>query len=1235
MSLRMVSLWIVGALLVAATLKADPPQVEPAEIANRVKDGPVMPKPVPVASADKRQIQFDVKVWDVDHATLRAITKTDMGVHEFYKANGLIRLSEWISAAFDEAVGELLSPPSRKGATPATLPTRAFAVRNSSVSTTLLDRDISSAFKTFAEPTLVTLNGAEAALLCGGEVPIFVPRDGSSKQNAFLEFGLKMKFLPRLMGKDRVVLGLDFENSEVDPKSEAGEAGIKLISSQGFRLSAQMKLGEQLLVAQQMGKQDVTRLVQIQPTLPTEQAEVEKSLVPKTVVADRNPAEQFVGQLDVPAPAKPVEVVTVGGQTDAKRSAPPNPFRTHNRILGEESDVAKSVLFEVKVYEIDHSQLPSGSNSEKRQAAFDDLLRPWLDGWRGSKLEKGNVTAWATKRAVSASEVEKRNESVRLVSEPKLMVLDGEIGSFDYGGKTPQIEIQEQNQATSRTTPLAGTFALESAVAESGRVFVSVFFDKHGSPRKKRSTVEELKQDGVKVNSELSVGQTLCLSDARFNSNQTNDSLLVTITPVEIQTLEREQRIRAVAAKPAKPNQLEITVEDRWPAGTIAVGQRVVAIPVSIEKSSLVADMVLMQLMYEGESALPKVTRIERLAESKGRRVTLAMSLPRTNTDLTENRRADFLARFETAVTTIVVPASSLSQADLYDARMLREVYQQIPLAQRPQPVELVVGDTFMLGFIGSFGEPANGHLVEHGPLLLEHIDDGYWRVTAKKVGVTHLVQVLPTSADIVGTTRLTEYYVKSDTRELELHIRQQFPSAKVTITSIGAAAVMLKGTVSSDEDATGIVELAEQFAPKVLNRLKVDAAIGSRTRESSDRSLTTSATEPRAVRQANGIADDDDLKSTGERGPPQRTPLAESNVTEPQRVRPLKSGRGNSPKSEQLQQLRDEIRKLRQDVRELIQRLDLEPATTLKNNDDAKLIIKTYSVAQLVVPSQPMHMQFRVDDNKAKLVGLDKPVPPANSLTQLLEMIKSTIAPDSWEEAGDNGLITANDSTLSLVVRQTRAVHDELRSLLEALQKLSDQQVSLEFRVIKTDENFHGFGFDLPFAWTQLKPNEAKVLNSKEADALIAAAKQERRTSLFSLPKLTLMTGQPMTLDVTSGSLPAPLHLSGFAMPLAADGHGFTRLHLSARGTDEQSAAHNLSTVCDGHSLLINLTNVFQSGTHEGVPILNKVPHVDRLFKSVSATKSLKPGEQLFLLATPRLIPPEAEEELLLGVPD
>ncbi len=274
MSLRMVSLWIVGALLVAATLKADPPQERPApelplkrgvKISaenNRVvvegATGALKATSVEYFESPQQQIRFDVKVWDVDHSKLREITKSDAGVFAFYRANGLAKLP----------IGLQLEPPELElSISPLTAPAKAFAVQNSSVSKTLHGHDMSSAFKTIAEPSLVATNGREATLLSGGEVPIFVPRTGDSEAIAFHEFGLKLKILPKLMDQGRIALGLDFENSELEPKAEVGESGIRLISSQGFRLTAQMQLGEQLLVAQQSGKQDVTRLVQIRPAL--------------------------------------------------------------------------------------------------------------------------------------------------------------------------------------------------------------------------------------------------------------------------------------------------------------------------------------------------------------------------------------------------------------------------------------------------------------------------------------------------------------------------------------------------------------------------------------------------------------------------------------------------------------------------------------------------------------------------------------------------------------------------------------------------------------------------------------------------------------------------------------------------------------------------------------------------------------------------------------------------------
>lgn len=82
-----------------------------------------------------------------------------------------------------------------------------------------------------------------------------------------------------------------------------------------------------------------------------------------------------------------------------------------------------------------------------------------------------------------------------------------------------------------------------------------------------------------------------------------------------------------------------------------------------------------------------------------------------------------------------------------------------------------------------------------------------------------------------------------------------------------------------------------------------------------------------------------------------------------------------------------------------------------------------------------------------------------------LTELLTSTIAPSSWEEAGGAGAIRRNETTLSLVIRQTQRVHEEIRDLLEQLRRLQDLQVTIEVRFITVaDRFFERIGIDFDF---------------------------------------------------------------------------------------------------------------------------------------------------------------------------
>ena len=83
-----------------------------------------------------------------------------------------------------------------------------------------------------------------------------------------------------------------------------------------------------------------------------------------------------------------------------------------------------------------------------------------------------------------------------------------------------------------------------------------------------------------------------------------------------------------------------------------------------------------------------------------------------------------------------------------------------------------------------------------------------------------------------------------------------------------------------------------------------------------------------------------------------------------------------------------------------------------------------------------------------------------------LIDLITSTVMPDSWEETtGGPGTIEPFDANLSLVIRQTEEVHEEIVDLLGQLRRMQDLQVTIEVRFITLNDNFfERIGVDFDF---------------------------------------------------------------------------------------------------------------------------------------------------------------------------
>lgn len=95
--------------------------------------------------------------------------------------------------------------------------------------------------------------------------------------------------------------------------------------------------------------------------------------------------------------------------------------------------------------------------------------------------------------------------------------------------------------------------------------------------------------------------------------------------------------------------------------------------------------------------------------------------------------------------------------------------------------------------------------------------------LTPNRIRISGLVQGVTTLViyDETGANLSVEIFVKGDARTLQAIIDRKFPNSSIEAFKVQDA-IALRGWVSHPEHITQIVEIAEQFYPKVLNQMKV-----------------------------------------------------------------------------------------------------------------------------------------------------------------------------------------------------------------------------------------------------------------------------------------------------------------------------------------------------------------------------------------------------------------------------
>lgn len=105
--------------------------------------------------------------------------------------------------------------------------------------------------KILAEPTLVAISGRPASFLAGGEFPILVPQSLGTTSIEFKEFGVRLDFVPIVLGNGRIHLEVRPEVSERDFTSAitVGSTVVPGLTTRRIDTAVELNSGQTLAIA--------------------------------------------------------------------------------------------------------------------------------------------------------------------------------------------------------------------------------------------------------------------------------------------------------------------------------------------------------------------------------------------------------------------------------------------------------------------------------------------------------------------------------------------------------------------------------------------------------------------------------------------------------------------------------------------------------------------------------------------------------------------------------------------------------------------------------------------------------------------------------------------------------------------------------------------------------------------------------------------------------------------------
>ena len=284
-----------------------------------------------------------------------------------------------------------------------------------------------------------------------------------------------------------------------------------------------------------------------------------------------------------------------------------------------------------------------------------------------------------------------------------------------------------------------------------------------------------------------------------------------------------------------------------------------------------------------------------------------------------------------------------------------------------------------------------------------------------------------------------------------------------------------------------------------------------------------------------------------------------------------------------------------------------------------------------------------------------------------LIELVRETTGADEWSEvAGECDGQTDHDANLGLVIDQTEKVHEEITDLLDELRQLQDLQLTIEVRFVTLqDDFFERIGVDFDFEVDdQVDPDPKDDADKQdptpELDLSFTSGSFDVEPPVFGgfepegaadfgfailsdIEVFFLMQAAEgdSRVDTITKDDPIPRNNArdGFFERIGVDFDididDFTDQTDDSQGDDRPPVITPPTTVQlpklefisvtttvsmpDGGTVLLGGIKRLSEGRNElGVPMLNKLPYISRLFKNIGVGRET---ESLMLMVTPRIV--------------